>query len=79
MESEGSMLLQYIDNAVEIRHLQVRGNVTEIREILRAHANVMNNRTIRIRKEINDLKHSNMCLWSVIFFMIIERISVYYF
>ena len=79
MESEGSMLLQYIDNAVEIRHLQVRGNVTEIRENLRGHVNDMNKRTIRIRKEINDLRHSNMCLWAVIFFMLIERISVYYF
>lgn len=79
MESEGSMLLQIIDNAVEIRYLQVCGKVSEIREILRGHANVMNNRTIRIRNEINDLRHSNMCLWAVIFFMLIERISVYYF
>lgn len=92
-KSEGSMLLQYIDNAVEIRYLQVRGNVTEIRETLRGHANVMNDRTINfrkeiddlndrsieIRKEINDLRHSNICLWAVIFFMLIERISVYYF
>ena len=78
-KSEGSMLLQYIDNAVEIRYLQVRGNVTEIRETLRGHANVMNNRTITIRNEINYLRHSNMCLWAVIFFMLIERISVYYF
>ena len=78
-KSEGSMLLQIIDNAVEIRYLQVCGNVSEIRETLRGHANVMNNRTINFRKEINDLKHSNMCLWAVIFFMIIERISVYYF
>ena len=79
MESEDNMLLQYIDNAVEIRHLKVCGNVTEIREMLRGHANVMNGRTIRIRKEINDLKHSNMCLWTVIFFIFIEHISVYYF
>ena len=79
MESEGSMLLQIIDNAVEIRYLQVCGNVSEIRETLCGHANVMNNRTINFRKEINDLRHSNMCLWAVIFFMLIERISVYYF
>ena len=78
-KSEGSMLLQIIDNAVEIRYLQVRGNVTEIRETLRGHANVMNNRTINFRKEINELRHSNMCLWAVIFFMLIERLSVYYF
>ena len=74
MESEVSMLLQYIDNAVEIRHLKVCSNVTEMREIVCGHDNVMNARTIRIRKEINDLKHSNICLWTVIFFMIIERI-----
>jgi hypothetical protein len=79
MESEGSMLLQIIDNAVEIRYLQVCGKVSEIREMLRGHANVMDDKTINFRKEINDLKHSNMCLWAVIFFMLIERISVYYF
>jgi hypothetical protein len=78
-KSEGSMLLQYIDNAVEIRYLQVRGNVREIRENLGDHVNVMNNRTINFRKEINELRHSNMCLWAVIFFMLIERISIHYF
>ena len=73
------MLLQIIDNAVEIRYLQVRGNVREIRENLGGHVNDMNKKTIRIRKEINDLRHSNMCLWAVIFFMLIERISIHYF
>ena len=79
MESEGSMLLQIIDNAVEIRYLQVCGKVSEIREILRGHAHFMNDRTIEMSEQINDLRHSNTYLWAVIFFMIIERISVYYF
>ena len=79
MESEGILLIQYIDNAVEIKNLKVCDNMNKIRETFRGHSNVLNARTVWLTKEVENLNRSNMCLWTVIFFMLVERICAYYF